>query len=470
MANFFKLYQDYTKTKEPPPNFHAWSAIAAISALLGRKCVIPQGHFSVFPNLYIVLVGEPATRKSTAMNVAKGLVRQIATIPTASESGSREGLIDTMAGGKVLATTNGADISYWQSSAFVTEMSEFLGGKHINGSMVSFLTAIWDEPIFRETTRKGGIITIHNPYFTMLGCCTPNWMSTKLKQDVISEGFSRRTIFAMEEDLNLLNPWPESTLEEVQILAELSLEVKRIHLVSGNFTLSKEARVIYDTAYLGNRAAAAGFSDKVKSYFSSKHVLVLKISMCISAGIDSDRKITGPIVTAALAFLTQYERCLDIVFSGIGRNELKGLADQALTRLRKAGENGMTKAQFATACYEDMKMAEIDEVWGELAGAEHTRFVELESAQSVPRMRATILNPLPPGRNLLRMVSEVEMGSEAVTTPNVAFSIADSMSPETTKHLAEVGERKKQVSAGVLIKRQPALVEGLALGLPAGPK
>ena len=75
--DIFALYQDFTKRTEPPPNYHAWSLIGAISALLGKKCYIPQGHFTVFPNLYIVLVGQAAMRKSTALNIAKNFVRKV---------------------------------------------------------------------------------------------------------------------------------------------------------------------------------------------------------------------------------------------------------------------------------------------------------------------------------------------------------------------------------------------------------
>jgi hypothetical protein len=199
VPNFFELYARYTDRTEPPPNFHAWSAVGAISALLGKKCQIPQGHWTIFPNLYIVLVGSPGTRKSTAMNIAKKLVRLVSEIPIAAESTSREALIDFMATSRVMCTSNGADISYWQASSFGTELEQFLGGKHINQAMVGFLTAIWDESIFVEQTRKGGTVTINNPYFTMLGCCTPGWVTEKLKNDVITDGFSRRVIFALEK-------------------------------------------------------------------------------------------------------------------------------------------------------------------------------------------------------------------------------------------------------------------------------
>lgn len=366
MSNFFSLYNDYTKRTEPPPNFHAWSSIAALSALLGKKCFIPQGHFTVYPNLYIVLVGDPGTRKSTALNVAKNLVRIIEKVPVAPESSTREALIDDMSQNKVEWQYMGKDMSYWQSSAFVGELEQFFGGKHINQQMVGFLTAIWDEPMFKERTRKGGEVIINNPYFSMLGCCTPQWMNTKLQQDVISDGFSRRTIFVHGSELNLLNPWPESSKEELILLTQLQVEARRIFALGGLFQFTKEAREVWDAQYVSVREQAKKFSVKVQHYFSSKHILAQKIAMCISAGVRSDRIVDSRILDMAFRFLTEAEKSLDAIFSGVGRNELKALSDQVFSWIQQRGEAGISHRNLMAQAYDNVNMMEFKETLAHL--------------------------------------------------------------------------------------------------------
>ena len=456
MPNFFQLYADYVKVTEPPPNFHAWSAIGAISALLGKKVHIPQGHFTVFPNLYIILVGEAGTRKSTAMNIAKRLVRLVKEVPFAPDSGSREALIDTMAASKVLASFNGKDCSYWQCASFGTELEQFLGGKHVNQAMVGFLTAIWDEMIFKERTRKGGEVIVHNPYFSMLGCCTPTWVTDKLRQDVITDGFSRRVIFALEKEPNCLNAWPESTAEQLQTLATLYNEAQRIFQIAGPYEMSKQAREYYAKQYVKMREDAKKYSEKIQSYFTSKHELALKLAMCISAGIDSTRFITLAMIELAFTFLAQSERCLELVFSGIGRNELNALSERALNRVRERGEKGMTKAEFVSACYADMNAAEISEVWDVLNQKGQT-VPFTGSAQDVPRCRATILNPLAPGVNLMKSASLVERHPEEKVATTGAFELANHLAPETETFLADLKARRLQTSNGVLLKGKSSL-------------
>jgi hypothetical protein len=350
MPNYFSLYSAFVKNSEPPAVFHSWSSIAAISALLGKKCFVPQGHFTVFPHLYIVLVGDAGSRKTTAMDVARKLVEMVETVPIAPDSATRESLIDEMSNSKVVAELNGRDISYWQSSAFVSELQEFLGGRHINQAMVGFLTAIWDRDIFKERTRKGGQVVIHNPYFTMLGCCTTSWMNEKLKQDIISDGFSRRTIFALGAEPSAAIPWPVSTEAELIIKTQLAQEVKRIHNIRGQFKITKKALEIYCEFYMQMRDEGKQYSDKVQSYFSSKHVLLLKVCMCISAGVSSNMTIDSGILKAGLKFLKSSEKHLDEVFSGVGRNELKSQADKIEKRIA-ACDGGITRAELLITSY-----------------------------------------------------------------------------------------------------------------------
>lgn len=456
MPNFFSFYEDYVKDTEPPPNFHAWSAISAISAFLGKKCYIPQGHFTVFPNLYVVLVGDPGTRKSTAMNIAKKLVRLIPEVPIAPESSTREALIDDMANNKVVASLHNRDVSYWQSSAFVTEMQEFLGGKHINQSMVGFLTAIWDEPVFKERTRKGGEVVIHNPYFSMLGCCTPEWMNTKLKQDVITDGFSRRTIFALESELNCLNPWPASTPDQIENLAKMEIEARRIFDISGTFDMTKPAREYYDEKYRSTREEAKKFSEKVQNYFTSKHILALKIAMCLSAGVSSHRIISSQIIKLAFKFLEQSERSLDQVFSGVGRNELKAHADKVYSRICEAGENGLTERELLASSYDDVNMMEFKEILETLQRQGKITSRYGATAQDELRLTAVKTAKLLPVAPLLKLAGQLSPGSEPLSGETTSFDIARHLDPITERLLAHQKQKKDETAAGKLLKGKPA--------------
>lgn len=73
---YFDVYNEYTKDSECPRFYHRWGAISSLAAFLGRDCWFQFGHFNIYPNMYVKLIGSPGTRKSTAIKIAKQIVVQ----------------------------------------------------------------------------------------------------------------------------------------------------------------------------------------------------------------------------------------------------------------------------------------------------------------------------------------------------------------------------------------------------------
>src|SRR5205814_9631083 len=63
------------KATEPPYVYRRWSLLSGVATLLGRQCWVQFGVDQIFPNMYVMLVGNPGTRKSTAI---KGIVKVLA--------------------------------------------------------------------------------------------------------------------------------------------------------------------------------------------------------------------------------------------------------------------------------------------------------------------------------------------------------------------------------------------------------
>lgn len=74
--DIFDRYFAYVDNTEPPKIFHLWSLLAGISALAGRKIWFHNGPMVTYPNLYVMLIGSPGTRKSTAIKQTKKIMKQ----------------------------------------------------------------------------------------------------------------------------------------------------------------------------------------------------------------------------------------------------------------------------------------------------------------------------------------------------------------------------------------------------------
>ena len=95
-----KKYLKLVEKTEPPVLHHIWSLVSMMSANLGRRCWFEFGSTPIYPNQYILLVGDPGVRKSTAMSLAKKMIKGNRSIRIAPDDtgGQRQGLIMAMIG------------------------------------------------------------------------------------------------------------------------------------------------------------------------------------------------------------------------------------------------------------------------------------------------------------------------------------------------------------------------------------
>jgi len=97
---YLNEYLRMVEDTESPRIFHIWAAVFAVSAALGRRCWLPFGVFDVYPNHYILLVGTPGTRKSTAASLTRKLLKASTGVrfAPADTGGQRQGLINALFG------------------------------------------------------------------------------------------------------------------------------------------------------------------------------------------------------------------------------------------------------------------------------------------------------------------------------------------------------------------------------------
>ena len=71
--SYIKDFLHYTSGNECPEPYRLWSGLSLLASVLGRKVWTFHGRFQIFPSLYVVLVGDAGSGKSTAKNYAKKL-------------------------------------------------------------------------------------------------------------------------------------------------------------------------------------------------------------------------------------------------------------------------------------------------------------------------------------------------------------------------------------------------------------
>jgi hypothetical protein len=329
MSSFLRDYEVFSGGNKASPLFHMWSGISAIASLLSRRVWVQQGFFSVYPNLYVILVGDPACGKSHAMSYARTLIREFPDTIIAPDSVTKEALTLFMAGTetrpspciKRFSCNSGPLEEYCQVSIFSNELVTLLGTEPIR--MIEFFTDVWDQKAFTVKTKNQGTDIIIGPCVNILGCLTPQITSNLLKSQVISGGFSRRCIFVSSPMTGTAVPRPKFTDEQKAAFARLKERGKFLGEVCGEFQWTPEAEEWFDRWFMEKEEAMKAVVDApIKHYLGSKDGMLLKVAMAVALSEGDELVLTAGVLQAALSFLDVVEEHLPKVFEGTGRNEL----------------------------------------------------------------------------------------------------------------------------------------------------
>ena len=352
--------------------FHHFSALVALSSIISSRVWLDLGLFVIRPNLYVVLTAAPGVKKTTAMSVAKRLLRELGdAVPLSAEAQTKEALVQSMSNNVRECSVEPGSVPrnfapldedrskflYTPMSIFVTELSQFVGAG--SGHMVDFLTTIYDEEQYTNETKNKGTDSLPCPYLTMLGCTVPDWITNNMKSEVISSGFCRRTIFVYEYATTARVPFPEIT-PEMESAWERCLDYARELLdVKGEITWGEGAKDFYCDWYMNLVTP----SDPImEGWYNSVHVQMLKIATLISLSESTTKVLEIPHMQMSLELIKLIEVNIPKVFKGIGRNELFGIANKLVEMLEQADEKTLPERMVKRHLFKEADPTEIAKI------------------------------------------------------------------------------------------------------------
>tara|TARA_R110000868_G_scaffold81743_1_gene231157 strand:+ start:9020 stop:10252 length:1233 start_codon:yes stop_codon:yes gene_type:complete len=401
MSSFLRDYEILTQNNEVPKSFHLYASLVALSSIVSSRVWLDLGLFTIRPNLYVILTGEPGVKKTTAMSIAKRLLRELGDqVPLSAECQTKEALVQSMGESQKLCTVekdqvpahfkpiddDNSKFQYTPMSVFVTELSQFVGSSNA-GHMLDFLTTIYDEEMFVNATKGKGVDTLPMPYLTLLGCTVPAWITSKLKDDVISGGFSRRAIFVYEQraedatgkPLRIALPSVNKEMEDAW--ERVVAKAKRLLHLKGPYAWGTRAKEFYVTWY---ETLKEPEDPLLSGWFNSVHVQMLKIAMLISASEWETGVPTLDIVhmKTSIKLLDLIEKNIPKVFKGVGRNELFGIGNKLLEILEST-QDGLVSERFVkTQLFREADISEIAKIIGHLVATRQIKRVMAKTTGS----------------------------------------------------------------------------------------
>lgn len=315
LPNWLEAYLAYTAESRSPEEYHLWTGISSIAAVLRRNVLFDMGYFLLYPNMYIVLVG-PAGRckKSTAMRIGKSVFREIPGVDFTADSTTRERLIQD------LATSHKDGQS--PLTAHSSEFASLLTSSQMD--MVVFLTDIFDCPLeWSHKTKTGGTQKIKAPYLNLLGATTPEWIARAMPLDTIGIGLTSRIIFVYQDTPRLKKAMPVLSPAQIQLHEMLKQDLAHISTLHHQYKFDKEAEEYYEDWDMKHLMHPNETNDpRLNGYFERKPMHLLKLAMIVAASCRDDNILTIADLRHAEHLFDRIEPMMTKVFANVGKNPL----------------------------------------------------------------------------------------------------------------------------------------------------
>lgn len=356
--NLIEQYLDFYSETESPAIFYRWSIISGIGALLGRQAWVTHGHHQIFPNQYVMLVGDAGCRKSTAIKTTKKLIAATGYKTFVADKTTKEKLLLDLEEGldaihdpsnnlnvkktnakPTMIALFGEELSDDPKECYIVadEFNAFLG--HSNLEFIDLLTNMWDyDGIYENRIKTGKSVRIPYPTFSLLGGNTPTGISQAFPTEVIGQGFFSRImlIYSSPSDKRIPFPHPPD-LEVYEKLVKFVREIK-LNIV-GEIHLEQSAKKALATIYHEWKDLE---DTRFCSYSTRRFTHLLKLcTICAAAKLET--KITSDTVLYANTILHYTESFMPKALGEFGkaRNsdvtaKILNLLDQAQTPLDPA--------------------------------------------------------------------------------------------------------------------------------------
>ena len=319
----------YCEDTEVPAIFSVWIGIATVSATLGRDCFIDQGYFTIYPNLYIILVaGSARCRKSTAIRIAKNFMDKVEpSINIVSQKVTPEGLIGALSGmigeeGATRVVPSAVGIS------IVSELSTLIDRNAFKSGLIALLTDLYDSEDFEYLTRARGKELVKNPCLSILGGSTTQWIKEAIPEIAIGGGFTSRILFIYKDKREKLVPWPFITEDNKKMADDIVHDLNQIAKLRGQFALDAEALDMFKSEYVSFYHGKLMDDEQLSGYANRRHSILLKIAIVVSASKSDSKLITADDMRVAMSLMRKAEDSMPIVFRAILSNQTGDIFDQ----------------------------------------------------------------------------------------------------------------------------------------------
>lgn len=381
-TDFFAKYLAYAGGTEVPNFFNRWAAIASLGAWMGQDAWVQIGTKRVFPNLYVMLVGDPGSRKSTAIKQFVKLLARAGYDHFSAEKTSKEKFLIDLASGirggednfldKDIFGNTDTGGTYTPVMIAADEFNDFFSNNIFE--FVSTLGVLWDydspKP-YKVSVKHGDSPLIQNPNISILAGNTTATLCRTFPPETIGQGFFSRLIFVYHERTGERITFPPEKSEEDKDALVKEMQKLKVKL-DGRYKLSPGSLKLLDKIYKTYR----GVDDvRFTSYDERRFDHLLKLTQ-IHAFADFSSTIEEHHVIRANTVLIRTEHTMPKALGHFGLSRNSELIHKLMDILDKASRPVEFSELISYLAGDISRVTELGEILKNLHMAEKIMYVD----------------------------------------------------------------------------------------------
>lgn len=319
VAKFYRMAMQ--KTSEASDNFHLAGFLTAVGAMLGKTVALGADSASyIYPNLYMLLVGDSGTCKDQASKRSLGLLQSADPDSfVVNHVASAETLVDEMCEAKKKLEekeTKGPlrTLLYLSELRDLIEKSKQKGA----GTIVSKLCQAYDVPPYISARTRGQPTSIvREPVLSVQACTNPDWMLDLDVKD-LQGGLGSRVCFVPGDPKPPDRRWQPPDPASTEAIIDRLKSVRLAYPLNSTraFTITEAGEMLLDRWYIRQKTMAN--SDALIAKLSVRDIVhVYKVAL-IYAALDLHPVIEDYHVKAAIFFVDFLRDARPVLFEGHG--------------------------------------------------------------------------------------------------------------------------------------------------------
>lgn len=367
MQSWLDVLTQSTRELEPPERFFWWSGVAAISAILRKNVWINRFSYTLYPNVYVLLVSaKSGLRKGLPVDYAKSIVDKLECTRVIAGRNSVQGVVKELSEQRTLE--NGRILTDAQAFLCAPELGSFMVRDQ---DALTILTDLYNThehaKSWKNTLKNSPVEALKSPCITLLGASNVPLFDDLVKGKDMEGGFIARTFVIYEKERRSIN----SLMFRPEFLVpkeELSDCLKRLLTVTGEFKIPEVVKHQYNDWY--KYLAGNSYDDRTGT-LERLGDQVLKLSMIISMAKSNELVIDEESMAEAIAKCEEFFTGTKLVSMGQGTSEIAPAVTRVLRCLLAAEDNTMERQKIMRKIWPDVDSVNFDRVMdtiGEISG------------------------------------------------------------------------------------------------------